>query len=484
MNEIDGALARLNRLALFFVAAFFVLSGLLVYWQVARAGDLVNRPDNPRLYAERLAVHRGTITDRRGTVLVRTDFPGGEPRRTLADTTLSALIGYHSRRYDNSGLEAAYNDALNGAAAAQPLDNLIRRLLHQPLLGDTLQLTIDDRIQRLAYDALGDGNGAVLVADPRNGQILAMVSKPGFDAARIDEPGYWAALNAETGASRLLNRAIDGRYPPGSTFKAISLGAALASGAYRLDSVFSGNDAAGPLSIDGALLRTETSNLPPGLDRVTLQDAFKYSDNIVFAVLGLKLGAQGLLDGAARFGFGQDVPFDLPVARSQVTDDIGTFGRFNIATSAFGQGRVLATPLQMLLATEAIANGGTIMRPSVVKRVYAPNGEVLQEGTSGEWLRALSPEAAAGVGTAMRSVVQDPGGSGYLARLPGVLVAGKTGTAQVGGDAQPHAWFIGYAPADHPTLALVVLKEHGGSGAEVAAPIARRILAQALKLYH
>src|SRR5579871_896386 len=147
MHEIDGALARLNRLGYFFMAAFFLLSALLVYWQVVRAPDLVNRPDDPRLYAARLAVHRGTITDRRGTILVQTLFPRGDAQRTLYDPSLSPLIGYHSQQYDNSGLESAYNDYLNGAAATQPLDNTIRRILHEPVLGDTLQLTIDDRIQ-------------------------------------------------------------------------------------------------------------------------------------------------------------------------------------------------------------------------------------------------------------------------------------------------------------------------------------------------
>ncbi|HXT37226.1 MAG TPA: hypothetical protein VN837_16755, partial [Chloroflexota bacterium] len=182
MNEIDRSASRLARLGLFFVAAYVMLSGLLVYWQVIRAPNLINRPDDPRLYAEQQAVHRGDILDRRSTVLVRTTFQGGDPVRTLSDPSLSLLIGYHSQQYDNSGLENAYNDYLNGAAANQPIDNTLRRLLHQPVLGDNLQLTIDDRIQRIADAALGNGPGVVLVADPRNGEILAMVSKPSFDA--------------------------------------------------------------------------------------------------------------------------------------------------------------------------------------------------------------------------------------------------------------------------------------------------------------
>lgn len=483
MNEIDRSASRLARLGLFFVVAYLLLSFLLVYWQVIRAPNLVNRPDDPRLYAARLAVHRGPILDRRGTVLVQTTFQDGSPTRTLADPSLSLLVGYHSQQYDNSGLEGAYNEYLNGAAANQPLDNTLRSLLHEPVLGDTLQLTIDDRIQRIADAALGAGPGVALVADPRTGQILAMVSKPSFDANQIDRPGYWASLQGEN--SPLLNRALDGRYPPGSTFKTVTLATALANGTAGLNTIFSGQNATGPLFIQGTMLPVSANNLPPGVNQVTLTDAFKYSDNIVFAVLGQQMGARKLINGAASFGFGQGIPFDLPVATSVVASNLNTFSQYDLATSAFGQAGVLATPLQLLLVDEAIANGGTIMRPYVVRRITAPNGEVLLDTQPTPWQQALSPAVAAQVGQAMVAAVNGPGASGYLARLPGVTVAGKTGTAQLGGATeQPHAWFMAYAPADHPRLAVLVLKEHGGEGSMVAAPIAAQILAQSLPLYH
>jgi peptidoglycan glycosyltransferase len=483
MHEIDGAIGRLQRLATFFVAMFFVLSTLLIYWQIVRAHDLVNRPDDPRLYAQRLAVHRGTIIDRRSTVLVRTAFPQGNPVRTLYDPSLSPLIGYHSQQYDNSGLEAAYNDYLNGAASDQPIDNTIRRLLHEPPLGDTLQLTIDDRIQQIADNALGGGAGVAIVADPRSGQILAMVSKPTFNANRIDEPGYWASL--QTAQGRLLNRALDGRYPPGSTFKTVTLATAIARGTYTLSSVFSGQDATGPLFIQGTLLPSSANNLPPGTTQVTLKDAFKYSDNITFAAVAERLGADALVGGAANYGFGGSIPFDVPTARSVVSDDLNDFSQYDLAVAGFGQGPVLATPLQMLLVDEAVANGGAIMQPYVVKRILAPDGEVLLDRQPQLWQQALSADAARQVAQAMLAVVNDPGGSGYAARLPGVQVAGKTGTAQVGGaNTPPDAWFIGYAPAAQPRLAVLVLKEQAGEGATVAAPIAGQILAAALPLYH
>jgi peptidoglycan glycosyltransferase len=483
MIDLNDAGTRLRRLALFFAAAYVVLSALLVYWQVVRAPALVNRPDDPRLYAARMIVHRGAIMDRRGTVLEETAFPPGGPVRTLYDSSLSPLVGYHSQRYDNSGLEAAYNDYLNGAAASQPLDNTLRRLLHQSVLGDTVQLTIDDRIQRLAAQALGDGPGVALVADPRDGQILAMVSKPTFNANRIDEPGYWDTL--QTGDGKLLNRALDGLYPPGSVFKTVTLAMALASGDFTLQTQFTGESATGPLFVGGSVLGVGTNNLPPGLSQVSLQDAYRYSDNIVFAQLGLKLGARALEAGAARFGFGSQIPFDLPVRTSQVASSTAPMNAYNTAASAFGQADVQVTPMQMLLVDEAIANHGTIMQPAVVRRVRAPSGEVLVDNAARVWRQALNPALADQVARAMVDAVNGPGASGYAARVPGVTVAGKTGTAQVGGSgALPHAWFMAFAPAEQPRLALVVLKEHGGEGSAVAAPIAGTILAQALALYH
>jgi peptidoglycan glycosyltransferase len=483
MIEMSGAGGRLMRLGMFFAGAFFVLSGLLVYWQVVQAPALVNRPDDPRLYSARLAVHRGAIVDRRGTVLEQTTFSSGDPVRTLIDPSLSPLVGYHSQQFDNSGLEGAYNDYLNGNAASQPLDNTIRRILHEPVLGDTLQLTIDDRIQQVADAALGDGPGVALVADPRDGQLLAIVSKPTFNANDIDKPGYWASLQTSDG--RLLNRALDGRYPPGSVFKTVTLASALTSKAFTLTNIFSGTDATGPLYVGGSLFGADTSNLPPGISSVTLQDAYKYSDNIVFAKVGLKLGPHALVDGASQFGFGLKIPFDLPTAISTVTTDPSTLNAYNIAASAFGQANVLATPLQILLVEEAIANGGAIMRPSVVQRVRAPNGEVLVDNQAQIWRQALEPAVAHQVEQAMITAVNGPGASGYAARLPGVVVAGKTGTAQVAGQGVlPHSWFMAFAPADHPRVAVVVLKEHSGEGSAVAAPIARQILAEALRLYH
>src|SRR5579875_887816 len=176
MNGIDRKLERLARL---FLVAFVLAAALLFYWQVVDANALVNRPDNPRLYMAQSAIHRGTIYDRNGVVLARTTFNAqGHPTRTYPYPSLSALLGYHSLQYGNTGLEDAYNNYLNGMGALQPIDNTVRRWLHEPIIGDDLRLTIDARIQKIVADAMGSGPGACIVADPRTGEILAFESQP------------------------------------------------------------------------------------------------------------------------------------------------------------------------------------------------------------------------------------------------------------------------------------------------------------------
>lgn len=470
---------RIWRLAHVLSVLFLILAGFLAYWQVFDASSLTAQPENPRLYAVALAVQRGTIYDSMGQRLAWTAIlPSGAARR-VSPLSLAAVLGYHSLRYGDSGLEAALAPYLTvSSPSLQPLDTTWRRLLHQPITGDSVQLTIDARIQRIAANALGSGPGVAIVSDPRTGAILAMVSQPTFDPTRIDDPGYWQTLIASH-AGILLNRAIQGLYPPGSTFKTITLAGALQSGIASLSTPFVGQQATGPLVVQGFLLPASIDNLPYGVSSVTLQQAYQYSDNIVYAEVGMQLGAARLLATAHQFGFDRSLPFDLPVTPSTVTTNPATFSQLDTATSAFGQDRVLVTPLQMALVTNAIANGGAIMTPYLVQNITTATGAVMMRHTSSLFAGAVTPQTASAVGQAMRAVVDS--GSGFAARIAGVSVAGKTGTAQVQ-NGNPHAWFIGYAPADHPRLSVVVLKENAGEGAFVAAPIARQILVQSLPL--
>ncbi|MGH2444029.1 MAG: penicillin-binding transpeptidase domain-containing protein, partial [Chloroflexota bacterium] len=225
------------------------------------------------------------------------------------------------------------------------------------------------------------------------------------------------------------------------------------------------------------------NNLAPyGVTSVDLEHAFMYSDNIVFARVGLLLGQQRFIQYAHNFGIDQQIPFDLPVSVSHLTTPGETFDDVELAATSFGQGGLNVTPLQMLMATEAQADGGRIPRPILVKKITSPSGAIVQNANEGTLFTPESAATASQVRDAMVQVVQ--AGSGFMAQIPGVQVAGKTGTAETQHGTAPHAWFVAFAPANQPRVAVTVIVEHGGEGAFVAAPIAKRILEAALPLVH
>jgi peptidoglycan glycosyltransferase len=288
---------------------------------------------------------------------------------------------------------------------------------------------------------------------------------------------FWQSL-VNNPEHPLINRVTEGLYPPGSTFKTVTLSAALDTGTLSLGSQFNGTAATGPVTIFGHTFDTG-NNLPPGVTSVDLLHAFMYSDNIVFAQVGVKLGSKNFLDYAHRFGLEQQIPFDIPVSVSRVLASGETFDPVALASSAFGQGNLQVTPLQMLLIAEGVADDGSVPDPILVKQVTAPDGSRVTGDNPGTYSTVMSAVTAGDVRNAMRQVVT--GGSGFNANIPGVTVAGKTGTAESGNGA-PHAWFIAFAPETNPRVAVAVIVEHGGEGAFVAAPIARTILEAALPL--
>lgn len=473
--------ANIRRLGAFFLVAFAIIVGDVTYWQVIDASNLTARADNPRLTYAAQHVRRGLIFDRNGQLLAgRTLQPGGVVRRYYTDTTLSQTIGYDSLRFGKSELEQSYDAYLAGRVFGTSWKSVINQWEHRPVVGDNLTLTIDDALQRQVAAQLPDSPSAAIVADPRTGEILAMVSKPAFDANQVDTPSYWSSLLNDRNFP-LIDRPVNGYYPPGSTFKTVTLSAAIDSGIESLNNVFYGTDATGPLTVGGHVFPSAINNLaecyqsPP----VTLTTAFACSDNIVYAEVGLKLGAQRFLNYTNAFGLSRPTPFDIPVSISRVRNPGGPFQSVDLASAAFGQGQLHVTPLQMLMITEAVANGGTIERPMLVKRIAAPDGSVVRDVRASPLYRPISTATANTVRDAMVNVVET--GSGYAVKGLGIPVAGKTGTAEPGDGGPPHAWFIAFAPADKPTIAVVVLVEHGGEGAQVAAPIACRIIQIALK---
>jgi peptidoglycan glycosyltransferase len=478
------------RLATTLLAGFLLVAGALGYWQVVEADALVARANNPRTIEEEARIVRGRMLDRNGAVLARNAEGAGGGRREYAYPALVHVVGYHSTRFGNAGLEATYDAYLRGARAGNPLRRLGDQLLHRPPVGADLVLTIDADLERVAAEALGASAGAAVALDPRSGEVLAMVSAPYFDANQLAE--RWEALSGDP-AAPLVPRATEGLYTPGSVFKIVTAGAAIDLNMVQVDAP---HDCTTDLSVES--FRIEQKN-HPHLRRVTFAQDFAWSDNVTFAKTGLGLGTQApinfddaaprpypwerqgiaaslqrFLDYAHRFGFGERIPFDLPVATSQIAAR-EQLSPVELAVTAFGQGELQATPLLMALVAGTVANGGAMPAPYLVAEVRAPDGMVQRPHLPGSRLRqVVRAETAATLNRLMVQSVDE--GYARPAQIRGVKVGGKTGTAEVGPGRVPHSWFVGFAPADNPRVAVAVIMENRGSGTDVATPAARRIM--------
>ncbi len=467
--------ATINRLAKAFVVLFVLLVGTLTYWQVFAADELRQKmPYNaPRLLAAEQRIARGTIFDCNGKPLAWSERVAGEQTRAYADASLAHVVGYASAGFGTSNLENAYNDYLLGSKGRNPFDVLRTNFLYQPSRGSDVVTTLDLDLQRIADEALGEARGALIAIDPRTGAVLAAVSHPNFDPEAVDE--QWQKLVADP-AKPLVNRAFSGQYVPGSTFKVVTLTAALEAGVADITTKFNADK---PLVVDGYTIRYTH---PPDLTTFDLKHAFAFSVNAAFAELGARLGADRLLKAAGAFGFGEEPPLDgLPTAASALyrTESFLT-GRPALAATSFGQGEILATPLQMLLTATAPANKGAIMAPYLVQQVRTAEGHSLYHATPRIWKNPMNANTASLVTEMMSFSVSD--GLAAAAAIPGYQVAGKTGTAEIGEGSESHAWFIGFAPAEAPRIAVVAIKEKAGQGSLQAIPPARAVMAAWLEM--
>ena len=476
---------EIRRVGLVVAASFVALFLQLNYLQVVSASRLANHPRNVRAVLRDYAAPRGEIVTTDGTVVARSVPVDDEFERQRVYPT-GALFGHVSGHFSFSlgatGVEDAYASDLAGRSPELAFDNLGDWLIGKEPVGDVV-LSITAAAQEAARTALGDRRGSVVVIDPATGAVLALWSNPSYDPSPLaghrakDVQATFDTLNADP-SKPMLPRAFRERYPPGSTFKVVTAATALETGVANPERRFPSLRFL-DLPQSDRLLRNFGSSSCGG----TLVEAFRRSCNTSFAQLGLDLGER-LAEGAAAFGIGENVPFDLNEARSAGPAP-GTFDRNqpSFANAAIGQGDVAVTPLQMAMVAGAIANGGVIMSPHVGAEVRDPDGKVARRLEPREWKRAVSPETAATVGRMMVDVVR--AGTGRAAAVPGVTVAGKTGTAQAPGG-PPHAWFIGFAPAEAPRLAVAVIVERGGdvgdeaTGGRVAAPVAGQVLAKML----
>jgi peptidoglycan glycosyltransferase len=481
--SIAGSLLRLS-LAL--AVGYVGLAGGLAYWQVLEANRLTTDPLNPLVLAAARTAPRGSIVDRSGNVLAR-NVPrnGAEQLREYPYAVAAPVVGYRSNVFGTAGLERAYDAQLTGLISLRPADELLRKFRDQPYNPSDLATSLDIELQQKAADLLGSQAGAIVAIEPSTGRVLALVSSPTFDPNAIVDPQtgrrYVADLQARAD-SPLLNRATQGLYVPGSVFKIVTATAGLDSGAIAPTTTFENQ----PDEYDTGFL-VEGFRVHDFPRRVQLDhpldfyEATEVSSNIWYAHAGLQTGPEALAEYAARLGFGQRIPFDLPTSPSQVNGGEGPLFGFRdnveLANASYGQAEVLVTPLQMALVACSVANDGLLMHPKLVDEVRGSDGSVTQIGPS-PWVQVMSPNAAQVITDAMRLAVEGRFGREFAggAQVPGVPTAGKSGTAELAEGEAPHSWFIGFAPADAPQIAVAVIVEGGGAGAQRAVPIGGQLM--------
>ncbi len=480
----------IRKVAIVVVLLFVAISAQLTYIQLVRASSLNKDPHNVRVATRDLTRDRGDIVSEDGAVLARS-VPVKDSYKYQREYPLgalfSAVVGYQSINNGNAGVESSYNDELLGKDVrlqTRSFSDLLNS--HNPT--GTVVLTLNRVAQQAAANALRNRRGSVVVLDVKTGGVVAMFSNPNYDSNPLashntEAAGKFAtALNNDKLKPNLV-RAYQERYPAGSTFKVLTAAVALDDGIVNPQTTFPRVTQITPPQSNKTLSNFGGENCGG-----TLTESFTVSCNTTFAKIGLTLGDR-LAQGITKFGINEPAPpIDLPNPASSVGPTDGTF-KNNMpffALGAIGQGNVAVTPLQMALVAEAVADDGQILVPHVLDEIRASDGTVVRRYEPKVWQTAMTPGTASILNQFMRNVVADPNGTGTAARIPGITVAGKTGTAEAPGG-PPHTWFIAFAPAEAPRYAIAVIVERGGdlnsesTGGKVAAPVAAQVLTSLLK---
>jgi peptidoglycan glycosyltransferase len=470
--------ANIRSLTMVIALTFLVTSVGVGYWTLVSGEELSTDPYNPRLVAAIRDRPRGFITDASTRTLAESAQVGNTYKRVYQDKTLAHVTGYASFQFGASGIEAAYAESLIGQDPADPLSQWRARYLRERAPPGTVVLGIDPKVQQAAVAALGNRRGAIVALDPRNGMILASASWPQYDASLISDPATeeaaWKQVN-EDPDKPLINRATQGLYPPGSTFKIITGAAALESGVdpnrkVRVDDPWQADRSWGAYFV-------RSSSRAHG--DYTMADAFRLSENIYFAKIGLELGGQKMAEYAQRFGIGSATRCDIPSGKGQLSST-GTLDRPTlIADTSYGQGQLLVSPLQMALVAAAVGMGGVMPTPHYATEVRDAAGHAIRVIAPGPSGQVIGLETARALTTMLVGAVEGPGAFAFAAKIPGVKVAGKTGSAENPSGA-PHGWFVGFAPAEAPTVAVAILLENSPRGGEDAAPLGGRVMQAAL----
>ena len=465
----------------------FLCMGLLLagvtWYQVIRADELRDDPRNPRPALAERGKERGLVVTVDGTVVARSVEDPEDPRSFVREypegEAFAHLVGYSSFIIGNYALEDAYSSELRSRRDLT-ISDVVTALLGRDLRPQSIEITVDAELQRAALAALGDNRGAVVALDPRSGAVLAAVSSPTFDPAVLlgdDAASQWQELLSTVGEPT-RDRATLEIYAPGSTFKTVVAAAALDTGTAEPGTTF-----ADPVEfrLPGSDATISNANGMACNDgqSTTLLQAFVRSCNTIFADLAIQLGAVDIGLTAEAMGFNQELEYEWPMPEAvwdtaELANDPAALGQ-----SGIGERDVRATPMHMAMIAAAVANDGVAVTPYAVRRIFDADGETVEETEVSELGRAMTTGTAMTLTQMMERVVTE--GTGRGAAVPGVRVAGKTGTA-TGSEGFSNPWFIGFAPVEDPTIAIAVFIEgsaasgESASGGSVAAPIASELI--------
>jgi peptidoglycan glycosyltransferase len=470
--------SNLRSLTLTIAIAFLITSFGVGYWTLVASDELSSDPFNPRLVSALRDRPRGQILDSSGGVLAESVRSADGYLRKYRDRTLAHVVGYASFKYGTAGIEAAYSDSLVGQDPGDPLAIWRARYLGERDVPGAVVLGIDPKVQKAAVDALAGRRGAVIALDPRTGAIIASVSYPNFEPNQIVDPATedlaFQQVNGNVDKP-LIDRARAGLYPPGSTFKLITGAAALESGVnpdtkVRVDDPWQADKSWGDYYVRSAAHAHAD---------FTMADAYRLSENIYFAKIGLQVGGQKLAEYASRFGIGTAPKCDIAVAKGQLSNTGALDRPTLVADTSYGQGELLVSPLQMALVAASIGRGGVMPTPHYANEVRDSAGNTIRTIAPGAAGQVIRPDTAARITTYLVGAVEGPGAFAFGAKIPNVHVAGKTGTAE-NPAGSPHGWFVGFAPAESPTVAVAVIIENSGQGGVDAAPVGGKVMQAAL----
>lgn len=459
MDNLKQNILLMTRFLLILSLIFIIY---LIYFQIVKVDEYSRNPLNLRnnIFQKNI-VMRGTIFDREYRPLAKNKddntrfYPMGK--------VTAHIVGYANSNIGNSGIENYYNSELMGNSELTRNMGYLGQIFNDKE-GNDLVLTIDADVTQAAYNELNGKKGAVVVLDAKTGEVLAMVSSPAFDPNNIE--ASWGELNNDI-ESPLLNRATDGLYPPGSIIKPMMVDIALENAVTDEHEVFECN---GVLDVGNGFTIKEAHDTVHG--KLHLKEALVKSCNVFFGNLAIRLGPQKLENGFKKYGFYEPFRGEFFETASYVPN-FEVLDKGDIAQIGIGQSSILVTPLRMAFLAAAIANNGILMQPYICEKIISSSGYIMKEHKKKELFTVMSKERAGLLENLMEEVVVN--GTGKAARVSGIKIAGKTGTAENTGDKE-HSWFIGFAEIAERKIAFSILVENGGNGAETAAPIARKIV--------